>query len=335
MRIKDIGEGRLIKEIISGQKQKLKDDIIIGIGDDAAVVRNPSDCFTLMTCHMAVENSHFLLAWSTPFQIGYKAVTRSVADIEAMGGISNHLLVGLALPPETDIEFIIGLYQGINTACGKCGITVIGGDISSCPGPIVISMTLNGKVKSEHLTRKDGANPGDLIVVTGHLGAAAAGLHLLKEGIWANSDSARTVIRKQVQPEPPVAKGSSLAQTGAVTAMNDISDSLIANLNNICRSGRVGAIIRLSDLPLSEAASEIARDLNYDPVKWALYGGEDYELVAAVDQVRFNDVNQVLRSSGKELYEIGKITEEQGIWGQDNKGNRFPIEPKGHDHFQG
>jgi len=142
--LKDIGEEAIIKSITLSQEDN--NNILVPMGDDAAAYSTTSGAISLVSCHMMVEGIHFLRNWSTPFQTGVKAITKSVADIEAMGGTSKYLIVGLSLPPETDLSFVKELYEGFNYANSQCGISIIGGDVSACQGSIAISLTIIGEV---------------------------------------------------------------------------------------------------------------------------------------------------------------------------------------------
>ncbi|HZK84991.1 MAG TPA: thiamine-phosphate kinase [Desulfosporosinus sp.] len=327
MLLKDIGEEAIIKSITLSQEDN--ENILVPMGDDAAAYSTTSGAISLVSCHMMVEGSHFRRNWSTPFQIGVKAITKSVADIEAMGGTSKYLIVGLSLPPETDLSFVKELYEGFNYANSQCGINIIGGDISDCQGPITISLTIIGEVYPQYLVKRRGAKPGDYIVVTGKLGSAAAGLFLLMEKPLINDELASAeAIRQQLQMEPMHAKGRVIAQTGAVTAMTDISDGLIANLAKICSASECGANLRSSDIPIEKCCSIIAQNTNNDSIKWALFGGEDYELVATIRASRIELVKQTMADNGYEFYIIGQCEEKSGIRLDDQ-----PVEILGFDHF--
>lgn len=332
MQIKEIGEEGIISSI-KNRSQAKDSQIFIGIGDDAAVVRHRPDFLTLYACHMLVENSHFLLNRTTAFQIGYKGVSKSVADIEAMGGTSRFLLVGLSMSPDTPTQFIKELYDGIYAANAKCGISVIGGDISDCQGPLTISLTIIGEAAEGDLTPINAAQEGDLLVVTGPLGSAAAGLHLLLNDIHLEqSEAVREVMEKQLQPEPPWGKGTTLARSAAVTAMTDISDSLTHNLGKLCKASNKGALLELKDLTIAKSAEIIAAELGCEVLDWVLNGGEDFELLACVRPEGLSRVQELMKQNDYEIFVIGRIIDQAGLymrWEDEIKA----ISPQGFDHF--
>jgi thiamine-monophosphate kinase len=326
--LKDIGEEGIIKSISLPQEDN--ENILVPMGDDAGAYSTTNGAISLVSCHMMVEGSHFLRNWSTPFQIGVKAITKSVADIEAMGGSSKYLIVGLSLPPETDLNFVKELYQGFNYANSQCGISILGGDITDCQGPITISLTIIGEVNPEHLIRKKGAQPGDYIVVTGELGAAGTGLFLLMEKPASKDKSAaEEAVKQQLQIEPQHRKGQIMARTGAVTAMTDISDGLVANLAKLCSASECGAILQEKAIPVARSAQIIAEENNVDPLRFALFGGEDYELIATIKESQIDMVRQKMTEQGYKLYIIGQCTSQRGI-----HMNGQALEISGFDHFQ-
>ncbi len=333
MQIKEIGEEGIIRAI-KNISQAEASQVLIGIGDDAAVVRPEAGMLCLYACHMLVENSHFLLSKSTPFQIGYKGVSKSVADIEAMGAASRFLLVGLSMSPDTPAHFIKELYEGIYAANAGGGISVIGGDISDCHGPLTISLTIIGEAAEENLTPINAAQEGDVLVVTGPLGAAAAGLHLLLNDISPEkSEAFREVLQKQLEPEPPWGKGQTLARSAAVTAMTDISDSLTHNLQKICKASNKGACLELKELPIAKSAQIAADELGCNVLDWVLNGGEDFELLACVRPEQLSLVQELMKQQSYDMYAIGRIIEEPGLHIK-YEGEIRAISAQGFDHFR-
>lgn len=331
MRCKDIGEDAVIERI--SIEESSPENIVIGIGDDAAVLSPETGQYTLISCHMLVENSHFLRSKTTPYQVGYKGITKSVADIEAMGGTSLYLLVGLSLPPDTELNFVDELYRGMGDANSKCGVHIIGGDMTDCQGPITISLTIMGEASPERIIKRFGARPGDLVLVTGPLGAAAAGLHLvLNRTNIQDRKLMEAALLRQLQPEPPVGKGSALAATSAVHAMTDISDSLCRNLGKMCTFSNLGATIDREKLPVDPVAQDLARQTGMNAVDWALYGGEDFEMLACVDPRLAKNVEIALHNIGSDCYFIGEITSQPGLWIREN-GTTRELPLKGFDHF--
>src|SRR5688572_25817725 len=211
-----------------------------------------------------VEGVHFRREWAPPHLLGRKALSINLSDIAAMAGVSRHAVVSLCLPADLPVSFIDELYDGLLERAAESNVNLIGGNVSSTSGPIVIDVTLLGQ-GGERLLRRTGARPGDLVVVTGGLGAAAAGLRLLAQGarlaadgalqatgIWTDSsrDSVRHCRRAQLDPTPPLALGRALVEEDMAHAAIDLSDGLSGDLRLLCEESGVAARISPDMLPI-------------------------------------------------------------------------------------
>ena len=311
MKIKDIGEFGLIDRITKKPKNK---DILVGIGDDAAVVK--IEGLQVLTTDCLVEGDHFRTDWFTPKQIGMKAIEINVSDIAAMGAVPKYVLVSLALPIDLDVEFVEELYEGMWKVCDKYKIEIIGGNMTHC-NQIVISITVTGEVEKKNLCLRNGANPSDFILVSDQIGNGRAGLRLHQE----NLNGFEQVKKSYLEPKANLDKALKIAPF--VSSMEDISDGLASEIRHICNESRCGAIIYKDKIPISDQARDVARKLREDEYDYALYGGEDFELVFTVTKDNLDKVNGIL---------VGEITKNKRIK-LSIDGKEKIISKSGFDHF--
>ncbi|HMA54699.1 MAG TPA: thiamine-phosphate kinase, partial [Acidobacteriota bacterium] len=270
MRLKHLGERRVISRIRRAFGQK-RADILLGIGDDAALVRGPERL--LLTTDILVEDEDFRLADHPPRLLGRKALNVNLSDIAAMGGRPLHALVGMALPGDIEESWLRQFMAGFRSAAREAGVALVGGDLSQA-GKIVISVTVTGDVGSP--VARSGAKAGDAIFVSGTLGDAAGGLRLLeKGGIHGVAKPVRPLVRAFLDPAPRLKLGAILGKRKLASAMIDLSDGLSVDLAHICEESGVGAEVEADRIPISPALTRFARD----PLDMALNGGEDFELL--------------------------------------------------------
>jgi thiamine-monophosphate kinase len=326
MKLSDAGELSLL-EILRKRFGKKSPGIILGIGDDSAIIR-PQNSNFLLTTDMMVEGVHFDLSWTTPFQLGFKLVSVNVSDIYAMGGTPKYLLLNFSAGKNTTLDFFSKFFDGIEMAMKSYGISLIGGDISSSE-KIVLSATLTGYA-NKFLARR-GAKAGDKIYVTGHIGDAACGLALMK---IIRSKVAIEHARKHKFSLPwnivsplierhlmPVARNSRCFLKSA-TAMIDISDGLMIDLSRLCKESNVGALVYADKIPLSNELLKASEYLGLSPLDLAFGGGEDYELLFTAP-------------TGKKInaYCIGEVIN-TGVFLIDEKGHKRKASIKGYQHFK-
>ena len=327
MLIRNLGEFNLIKRI-STDLVSHRHPVIVGIGDDAAVLDPPMKRLQLVTTDMLVENVHFRLDIAKPFQIGWKSLAVNISDIAAMGGEPTYAFVSIGLTRETTVEFVDELYSGIKEAAEAYSVDIVGGDTVSSP-EVIINISLLGEVEAENLVLRSGAKAGDAIAVTGDLGGSAAGLALLKRGVSMDG------IEKHLMPVPRVCEGRLLAKSGCVTSMIDISDGLASEVHHICEQSKTGARLYMKDVPLSDNVFRIAELTGGNPYDFALYGGEDYELLFTCQPDKLPILAEdVLKNCGTPLTVVGQITGmPDSISIEDAYGRIVPLEPRGYDHF--
>lgn len=310
--------------------------VLVGPGDDAAVVQ-PSDAAQILTTDMLVEGVHFDRETISPPDLGAKAIVVNVSDIAAMGGSPRYALVAIGLPDAVPAPWVVELYGGMLAACEEYALSLVGGDTNRA-GAVVVAVTVVGEVAPGREVTRSGARPGDLIVVTGSLGAAAGGLALSRQRSSKLAEDlsapwSRDLLEALHRPVARLGEGQTLAQAG-VTAMMDLSDGLARDLHRLCAESGVGARIELARVPVAPALREAADALGIDALELAVSGGEDYELLATIDATALDRARFELDERfGVTLTDVGVIIDE-GHVAVDADGRESPLEPRGWDHFQ-
>jgi thiamine-monophosphate kinase len=307
---------------------------VLGIGDDAAVSDN-GELLTLITTDLLLEGIHFNLIYTPLKHLGYKAVIRAISDIYAMNGKPTQLLVGIGVSSKFSIEDVQSIYTGINLACKKYEVDLVGGDTSSSLTGLTISVTATGTVEKKRLVKRDGARINDLICVTGNMGASYMGLQLLEreriiyektKGVQPDLSRYEYLIGRQLKPELPKEVIDELKAASILpTAMIDISDGLSSELLHICRDSVVGCDIYYEKLPIDQETVNLAEEFNIDVSVPALNGGEDYELLFTVPLELYKEVTAI-----KDVKVIGHITEkDQGCNLVSESGTSVPLKAQG------
>ncbi len=311
---------------------------IKGVGDDAAVIENGSFC-TVVSTDMLVEGIHFDLAYMPLRHLGYKAVVVNLSDIYAMNALPKQITVSIAISNRFSVEALDELYAGIRTACTTYGVDLVGGDTTSAPKGMIISITAIGQAEKSQLTYRNGAQVGDLICITGDLGGAYLGLQILERekqiflenpGVQPDLENQKYAIGRQLKPEARKDMVEIFHQIGLKpTSMIDISDGLASEMFHICRQSKVGALIEESGVPIHPEAQLLALQFKLDPVTCALNGGEDYELLFTI---RPEDVDKI--KFLPDIYIAGEIMEaEHGIKLNTKGGNLHDLKAQGWVHF--
>ena len=285
-------------------------DVIVGNGDDAAVIKAADGKCWVVTCDAQVSGVHFpSTADVSGFAVGYKSLAVNVSDVAAMGGKPRFALISLGIPEQTPVSFLDDVYGGVRALSEQYDILVLGGNVTRTSGPLFVDVFLVGEVMEEKALRRSGARVGDRILVTGYLGDAAAGLHLLSGSqVRIREDLYASLTRAQLEPRPCVAEGVVVAESGLATAMMDISDGLAGDIRHLCEASDVGAILWESDLPISDDLHEAASVAAKKPLEWALHGGEDYELLVTTPEGSVGAIQEIVRQAGgAPLTPIGEI----------------------------
>jgi thiamine-monophosphate kinase len=310
--------------------------VLVGLGDDAAVLA-PTTGHQLLTTDLLVEGVHFDLASISPHDLGAKAITVNVSDIAAMGGSPRAALSSIALSPAIEAAWVMELYGGMRDACAEYAVALVGGDTNR-GDLVVVSVSVAGEVAPGRAVTRAGARPGDVIVVTGSLGAAAGGLAVSRATAAKTAEVlsrpwGRELVDAFERPVARVGEGQLLARCGA-TAMMDLSDGLAKDLARLCRASGVGARVELGAVPVSTALREGAGSLDLDALSLALGGGEDYELLATLGPGDADVARRELDERfGVQLTAVGTITEGPGLVAVDADGGEAPLDAVGWDHF--
>ena len=312
----------------------------LGIGDDAAVLRQQAGRETIVTADLLIEEIDFRLDTTTARLLGHKALAVSLSDIAAMGARPRYALLSIGVPREIwRSNFVDDFYEGFFALAETYDVALVGGDVSRAPERIVIDSVVLGEVERGRAVTRSGARAGDHVFVTGALGGAAAGLRLLGRGESLRRKRSRSLqyraveelLLRQLRPEPRVPWGALLGEERLATAMIDISDGLSSDLTHLCRQSRVGAVIDAARVPVDPAVINLCGRRALDPLLLALHGGEDFELLFTV---RPRDLARLPRSlGGVPLTYVGDVTS-AGAGVRISEGSRvWPLEPAGFTHF--
>lgn len=332
MLVREIGEFGLIRRL-RDLVSRSDPSVTVGIGDDAAVVSY--DGPIVMTTDTFVDGVHFRDDWIDRVSLGYKALAASLSDVAAMGGRPGHVLVSLAIPKEERVEQIESIYRGMAEASDEFAVSVVGGDIVSTGGPLVITVTVTGVLVGAKPLCRSGAKPGDLVFVTGDVGGSAAYVHLMQTGC---SVALAPVDRWQLQqrhtrPKPQIGAAEALVRCQGCTSLNDISDGLSSELADISEASRVHLDIDSERVPILPAVRRFARLAEQKPLDFAFYGGEDYQLVGTVTPLAAGTLLPLMEAYGVRLTLIGRVVDgEQGVDLLSDNG-RQALLPRGYDHF--
>ncbi len=283
--------------------------IELGPGDDAAVIAPQTDSRVLVTVDCFVEGTHFPTD-AAPERTGHKVIAASISDIAAMGCYPLGCFATLAVGRSAPDAWLKALGRAMLTAAADYGAPLAGGDVTSGDGPTCISVTVVGETRGLDPVLRSGARPGQRLFVTGRLGGSLLGRHL--------------------EAAPRVGEGLFLNREVGVTAMIDLSDGLSTDLHHIADESGVGAVVRSADIPVSEAAVEMARRDGRTALEHALDDGEDFELLFAVNAAKADELRERWPFD-LPLTEIGVITE-CGVLIEEADGSRRPLQPGGYEH---
>ncbi len=334
MKVSELGEFGLIDllaEMVnrSSGGQASRQQLVIGIGDDAAAWQGDASV-QLATVDSLIQDVHFSLAIVSWEELGWRALAANLSDIAAMGGVPRYALVSLALPGRTEVEEVTALYRGMIALADEFGVALVGGDTSSA-SIVAITITVLGSVKDgeDRLLTRSAAQPGERVAVTGHLGAAAAGLEMLMKKLQFDEEATSQLRRAFLHPYPRIAEGQLLAEQGVKTAI-DISDGLISDLKHICELSQVGARIGIDSVPVEPA---VRANFGSRSLELALAGGEDYELLFTGSAQTIDKVKSALSCPVTVIGEI--LADEAGkVSLVDSKGSPFSLGKAGWEHFK-
>ncbi|MCS6794454.1 MAG: thiamine-phosphate kinase [Raineya sp.] len=338
--ISSIGEFGLIK-LLTEKTQRFHAQTIKGVGDDAAVW-DTGEKYLVCSTDLLIEGIHFDLTYMPLKHLGYKAIAVNISDIAAMNALPTQILVSIAVSNRFSVEALQEIYEGIHTACQNYKVDLVGGDTTASRSGLFISVMALGEVAKDKITYRNTARKGDIICVTGDLGAAYMGLQVLereKQVFLANPDMQPElegrdyVVRRQLRPEARTDIIYELADLQVVpTAMIDISDGLASEILHLCTQSGLGAMIYEDKLPIAQETYDAAiNDFNISPITAALNGGEDYELLFSIRQEDYEKIKL-----HPEISTIGYFTEpEKQVHLVLRSGNTAKIQAQGWQHFKG
>jgi thiamine-monophosphate kinase len=333
--LSELGEFGLIDHLTSGIALKHSSSVT-GIGDDAAVIDN-KDFMTLVSTDLLVEGVHFDLTYSPLKHLGYKAAVVNFSDIYAMNGIPTQLIIGISVSNRFSVEALEEFYEGINVACNKYNVDIVGGDTTSSKSGLFISVTVIGKAMKDKIVYRNTAHEHDLICVSGDLGSAYAGLLLLERekavfladpNMQPDLEGYDYLVERQLKPEARKDFIEMFEEKKVIpTAMIDVSDGLASEIIHVCHNSGKGCFIYEEKIPIDVSTINLCETLNIDPTTAALNGGEDYELLFTISQNDYDIVKEFL-----EVSIIGHISEEAaGMNLVSRSGQTVPLNAQGWD----
>ncbi|MFI5251869.1 MAG: thiamine-phosphate kinase [Bacteroidota bacterium] len=345
--IAEVGEVGLIERIakivtVRSDDETLQKNLLLGIGDDTAVYRPTPGMLALLTTDSFIEGIHFDLTFTSFQHLGWKAMAANVSDIASMGGNPRYAVITISIPKKVSVEMVEEFYKGAVAACKKYGCIIAGGDTTASIGNIAITVAMTGEAAEGKILFRKGAQPGDLICVSGHLGASHAGLKILQREKQRFLDSAEPqsfqpnlapyafALEKHLMPKPRIDISTLLVTKVSTHSCIDISDGLASEVHRLCAAGGTGAKIYEHNLPLDSITQTIAGEFSDHPTDYALYGGEEYELLFTMNDKEF----EKLESLTSDVTIIGRMTgQSEGIELVRENGEPEALPFSGWDHF--
>jgi len=335
--VSDLGEHALLARILA-RLPRPGAHILVGPGDDAAVIETGRNQRLVVTTDALVEHVHFSRAWVQPADIGHKALAVNLSDLASMGATPRWALVSLALPDALPVADVDELTEGLAALARAHGVSIAGGNITRSPAGLVVDVTAGGEVASRRWLTRGGGYPGDELWLSGTVGAARAGLEMLETGVRSRvtglRDSTGPCIDRHVRPEARVRLGLAMAKAQAARAAMDLSDGLADAVRQVATACGCGAVVQGENVPVDAEARRWWEGRGVDALASAVAGGEDYELLFAVPPRRGGRLRNVRRQvAAPALTRIGVLTRDRGLW-LEREGQKKPW-PEGFEHFRG
>ena len=303
--------------------------VVRWIGDDAAVIRARG--YAVTSLDTMVDGVHFRRSQLTSEEIGHRALAGALSDLAAMGAAPGEALMSLGLPPGSESELALALIGGAQELATRCGVSIVGGDLTSAPVLFVSFAVIGWSDDPGELVGRDGASAGDLVGVTGTLGAAGAGLAVVDRRVQLGAELAGALRRRYARPQPRLTWGQALARAGA-SAMIDLSDGLATDAAHIADSSAVRIELSLEHLPLADGVAETARQLSLSPAAFAAGAGEDYELCVCAPAAARSAIEAAVATNdlAGRITWIGRVTEGNGLAFVGSPGISGPL--SGYEH---
>jgi thiamine-monophosphate kinase len=312
--VSDLSERELIARV-RARLPPPPPSIVVGIGDDGAVVEPERNRLEVLSVDALVEHVHFDRRFTPPAAIGHRALAVNLSDLAAMGASPRLALLSLVLPPELPLTDFDGIVAGLCDLAQDARVHLIGGNLARSPGPMMIDVTVVGTVKRRGVLTRAGASAGDELYVSGPIGAAAAGLRMLQASVaGSTSDAIDERLAAAYQfPMPRIRLGVLLGRNRAASACMDLSDGLADAVHTVTAASGVGATVEADALPIDAAARHWFERSGVDPVETALSGGDDYELLVAVHPRHRRRFEAAVRPAGTALTRVGVCTPEPAV----------------------
>lgn len=318
-------------------------DVLVGIGDDAAVMRWTDGERLVMTCDAMVERVHFHKRTMSAHAVGYKALAGTISDLAAMGATGKFATVTLVVPREYSAEWLRECYDGLYACAQRYGIALVGGDTVATETDLVISVNaVGGLPAGEQALTRGRARPGDAVFVTGYPGLSGAGLHGLLarlKGTSADQKASadeRMLVEAHQYPQPQMLAGRLFAVSGLVRALNDVSDGVASEAWEIIEaSAGCGMVLEEAWLPIHPVMASYGERVGVNPLDWFLFGGEDYQLLGTVGEADWAELARLCAQQSIQIAKIGAVTDQAGVVNvRAPDGSLRPLAKRGYNHFR-
>jgi thiamine-monophosphate kinase len=327
--VSSLGERALIARITA--RLAMPPWVVVGPGDDAAVLRPERGTCDVLTTDALVDGVHFDLRFVPPDAVGHRALAANLSDLAAMGAKPRAALLSLLLPDSLEVDVIDRVIDGLLALAATYRVSLVGGNITRTSGPLAIDVTATGTVHPRRILTRAGARPGDEVYVTGTLGAAAIGLRALQSATSLEAPAA--AVERYLRPDPRVRAGLLLGRNRAASSGMDLSDGLADAVRQVAEASHVGMTIDAATLPIDAGAHWWHARSGDDPLGIAMSGGDDYELLFTVRPTQRGRLRGVLKQLGDlAVTKIGVVTKGSDLLLRDERGIREL--PRGYEHFR-
>jgi len=334
MSMEQIGEFGFIKKISRGCLIR-PENVLKAIGDDAAAFISDQREVSLLTTDLLVERVHFLRNTTSAYNLGYKALAINLSDIAAMGGTARDAFISIGIPSDCPIVYLEELYNGIKTLAAEFDVNILGGDTTRSKTDLIINVCLTGSVPENEILYRNSAQRGDIIVSTGFLGDSRAGLYLIANGISTDTEEYKHLFKAHILPKPYLREGRFLAGQTGVHAAIDVSDGLSSDIGHIAKESNVGICLFAEKIPVSKNLKSFCDRFGFDPVEFALAGGDDYTLIFTVSPEKMETIiENYSKIFEQPLFPIGEITAPGRMELIESGGRVKNLTPSGWDHFK-
>lgn len=308
--------------------------VVLGIGDDAAVLTPQAGKKAVISTDLLVEHVHFIFRSNTAYYLGCKSIAVNLSDMAAMGVEPREVFISLAKPEQVSVSDLQEIYRGMRDMAHAFKVNILGGDTTSSRHDLIINVAVYGEAAAHEIITRKGARPGDILLTTGYLGDARGGLMVLLDNNAARNDFEEYLFFKHINPQPQVNEGRFFAQSGLVVSMLDVSDGLSSDVRHLTEDAGYGAVIWAEALPLSPQLQAFAARKGLNPIEMALSGGDDYTLLLTCrPQNKDRLMREFAQTFNRPLYAIGEICAAQGFSLRQN-GKETELKATGWDHFR-